>query len=476
LVDHYRHQAFSALLGAEWRWLAQSRRNDHANLLLSDVDRIGLGLQLGLNLMATTATVVIYLLVALVLSPAIAIFAIVNGAAVFWLLSSQRRRALDLGYRQTKTGRALHANVHESLAGIKLAKLLGSEGRHLALFEEDMRNLRAQYLAALRSSHLSRALFQVGAAGLLVLYLYVGLTYAKMPVAQLLALTLLFSRLVPSVMSVQQLMYHWSHAMPALVSAEELLRDCAAAAEPPRITTPQPWPLSEGIRLEAVNCTYPGRDRPALADVNLWLPVRTTTAIVGASGSGKSTLADMLIGLLVPDGGSVVVDGIPLQGEARMRWRQSVSYVPQEPFLFHDSIRNNLLWGRPGAHDSEIADALSRAAADFVLDLPEGCATIVGDAGMRLSGGERQRIALARALLQNPSLLILDEATSALDVENELRIRDALERLHGDLTVVIIGHRLATLEHADQVVRLDHGRVAACGRWSEVSAAGGTDS
>ena len=145
-----------------------------------------------------------------------------------------------------------------------------------------------------------------------------------------------------------------------------------------------------------------------------------------------------------------------------------MAYVPQDAFLFHDSIRNNLLWGRPNACEEDLLHALELAAADFVLDLPQGLDTVVGDNGVRFSGGERQRIALARALLKRPSLLILDEATSALDTENEARIRSAIEKLHGGLTVVIIGHRLSTLEHADQVILLDAGRISAQGTWAEV--------
>jgi ATP-binding cassette subfamily C protein len=186
---------------------------------------------------------------------------------------------------------------------------------------------------------------------------------------------------------------------------------------------------------------------------------------MGASGAGKSTLADVLMGLLVPDAGEMSVNGDPIRGSRRLTWRRSVAYVPQETFLFHDTIRHNLLWGNPKACDDALHQALKKAAADFVFRLPQGLDTVVGDGGIRLSGGERQRIALARALLKQPSLLILDEATSALDLENEARVRQAIETLHGDMTVVIIGHRLPTLEHADQVVVLDQGRVAAQGNW-----------
>lgn len=290
----------------------------------------------------------------------------------------------------------------------------------------------------------------------------------------LLTLVLIFSRVIPLFMSAQQQLHHWLHALPALEETEQMLADCRAAAEPAADPDtqrgPQRWPVHEAIELDSVRLTYTERDRPALDGVSLRLPARTSTAIMGASGAGKSTLADVLMGLLEPEEGQLRIDGEPVTGAHRRAWRRSVAYVPQEVFLFNDSIRNNLLWGLADASEDALRLALQRAAADFVFDLPEGLETRVGDSGVRVSGGERQRLAVARALLKQPSLLILDEATSALDRENEARVRVAIEQLHGDLTLVVIGHRLATLEHADQVVVLEAGRVATKGTWASVRA------
>jgi ATP-binding cassette subfamily C protein len=148
-----------------------------------------------------------------------------------------------------------------------------------------------------------------------------------------------------------------------------------------------------------------------------------------------------------------------------------VAYVPQETFLFHDTIRSNLLWARSEATTEEIHDALRMAAADsFVSRLPQGLDTLVGERGIRLSGGERQRLALARAVLRRPMLLVLDEATSALDSENERKIQQAIESLHGELTIVVIAHRLSTVRHADQIVVMEGGRVAETGTWESLCA------
>jgi ATP-binding cassette subfamily C protein len=203
--------------------------------------------------------------------------------------------------------------------------------------------------------------------------------------------------------------------------------------------------------------------------VNLTIPARQVTAICGPSGAGKSTLADLLLGLLQPSAGRILIDGEPLAGSRLHAWRQSIGYVPQETFLFHDTVRANLLWARPEATESEVRAALrAAAAAEFVSQLPDGLDTVTGDRGVRLSGGERQRLALARAILRQPSLLVLDEATSSLDTQNEQFIQQALERLHGELTIVIIAHRLSTVRVADQIIVLKGGRMVETGAWDDL--------
>ncbi len=459
IVDHLRISCFSALMQVEWRWLISNRKSDQANLLLTDVSRVGIGLNFGLSLLVTLVTFLVYLWVAFSLSLQMTCLALSGGIIVLGLLTKQRNAALKLGLSMGQANRALQGNVQETLAGIKLAKILGNEQVHLNHFEETVGAVRHQQTAFMASTSLSRSLVQLGGATFLASFLYFGLTYWQTPMPELFTLVLIFSRLIPLLMSGQQQYHHCLHSLPAVHEIQKLLTECRLAAEP-QMTTKDIWPVTQAISLENVTVSYTGRDTPALDQVSVSFPVKTTTAIMGHSGAGKSTLADVLIGLLASDSGEVYIDGTPLKREGRMRWRQSVAYVPQEVFLFHDTIRQNLLWGNPKASESELINALQLAAADFVLKLPLGLNTIVGDGGVRLSGGERQRIALARALLKHPSLLILDEATSALDMDNEARIREAIENLHGDLTVVIIGHRLQTLEHADQIVVLENGSIS----------------
>jgi ATP-binding cassette subfamily C protein len=204
---------------------------------------------------------------------------------------------------------------------------------------------------------------------------------------------------------------------------------------------------------------------------SLVIEAGSISAIAGASGAGKSTVADLLLGLLRPTHGRLLVDGREIGEDDLGAWRRSIGYVPQDSFLLHDTIRANLAWARPDATDAEMWDALERsAAAAFVRARPEGLDAIVGDRGLRLSGGERQRLALARALITNPNVLVLDEATSALDSVNEEQILTAVERLRGRVTIVLISHRLATLRNADAIYVMDAGEIVESGSWRELAA------
>lgn len=467
IVDRLRERVYRSLLHADWRWVSRHRRSDVASTLLNDVTRIGMGLQFSISLAVSLTTTLFYLAAAFALDPRLTLIAILGGILILLAVRGQQRAAFRLGWTFSDAHRQMMGQVEGSLGNLKLAKILGTEQRQLDFFLRVLIHLRQQQLRFTTSTSLTRALLQLFGALLLAGYLYLGLRWLATPVPELLILVLIATRLIPMLSASLQQSAQLLHTLPAAMETSRLLAAAERQVEP-AVDSAAPIPTPhQSIAVRGVSVCYEGRERPALAEVSLDFPVCTTTAILGASGAGKSTLADVLMGLLKPDAGELLIDGSPLSEEERLRWRRAVAYVPQETFLFNDSIRNNLLWADPDADDTTLIAALGKAAAGFVLALPEGLDTLVGDGGIRLSGGERQRIALARALLKRPALILLDEATSALDLGTEAKVREALEQLHGDITVVMIGHRLATLEHADQVVILDQGRVMQRGTWEE---------
>ena len=460
VVDTLRLRCFSALMHAEWRLIARQRLSDYSSLIITNVDRIGFGLNQLVTIAALGVTGAACIGAAFILSWQLSLFALGCGLVVVLAFRRQRRRAVTLGKEQNAAYEDVFAKVQEGLAGIRIAKVFRQEARHIDQVGAVFQTLRARQISFMRSASLGRGALNIGGAALLALTIYLGLTAWHVPVRNLLPLVMLFARLIPVLSGLQQSWENLLHTAPALSDAAAMLDEIGANTEPAVGSDVAALPLTEAITLDHVGVTYDDRGSPALANVILTIPARTTTVITGPSGAGKSTLADVLMGLIVPDRGTVTVDGATLTGAARMRWRKSVAYVQQDPFLFHASIRANLLWARPQSDAAEIDRALHAAAADFVHDFPDGLDTIVGDGGIRLSGGERQRIVLARALLCQPSLLILDEATSALDPDNEVAIRHAITQLHGELTVIVIGHRVAMVEAADQLVSVKQGRVS----------------
>jgi ATP-binding cassette subfamily B protein len=270
----------------------------------------------------------------------------------------------------------------------------------------------------------------------------------------------------------------WGDLLRAAGATERLMELLAARSpvqDPPSPRALPPVRGGSAVRFERVTFHYPSRPaQPALQDFDLDIRPGETVALVGPSGAGKSTVLQLLLRFYDAQQGAVLVDDVPVRAAALAALRARIGLVPQDSTVFSASARENIRYGRPDASDAEVeAAACAAYAHDFIVALPEGYDTFLGERGVRLSGGQRQRISIARAMLKNPPLLLLDEATSALDAESERMVQAALESAMSGRTTLVIAHRLATVLRADRIVVLDQGRIVDVGRHEELVGRGG---
>ena len=474
-VDALRDRQYAAIAGASWPFLVRRRIPDLRFVLIGETGRVGEAVMTLIQITVAVTLALAQLALAAFISPLFSFGALLAGGAFLFTMRRLHGRSQVLGHERTSRNLALQTTVSEFLGGIKLAKSANAEVRHHADFSRRMADLRHHEIAFVRLSALARATADLGAVTVLVAVLWFAARSAGLDLAELLVVAFVFVRVLPSLTGLQATVQRLAYTLPAYVNVLAAEHEMLDAAEPhdtlARADSDEaPMALRRELAVRDVSFAYDSESgRSALGGVDLTIPAGTLVAIAGHSGAGKTTLVDILLGLIEPDQGAVIIDGERLTGERLGRWRRSVAYVPQEPFLFHDSIRANLLWARPDATETELWEALRLAAAtDFVEALPNGLETVVRDRGVRLSGGERQRIMLARALIREPALLLLDEATSQVDVDTEGRIVDALQSLRGRTTMVVVAHRPTLMEAADRIILLDRGRIAAEGAWREL--------
>ncbi len=380
--------------------------------------------------------------------------------------------------KKLRRGNLRRGNVHgemtsvlqETISGIRLVKASGAESYEEARFAEGSNKYARSSLKLTRLALLAPPITEIIGTLIAVLILWIGawqvLTTGAMTGATLLAFLTLVLRLLQPLKQLSQMR---TTAQSSLASAERLFEILDSPAE---------FQLDRGTRekvaferdLRFVGVSFSYGDAPVLRDIDLTARKGEVVALVGPSGSGKSTLIDLIPRFYEPAQGRILLDGVDTREIKLPALRALTGIVSQETVLFHDTVLNNIAYGAAGEYTQAQIEAAARAANahDFIMELPSGYSTLLGERGTRLSGGQRQRLAIARALLSDPPILILDEATSALDTESERLVQEAIDRLLRGRTVFVIAHRLSTIAHADQILVLDRGAIVEQGSHAEL--------
>ena len=456
----------SSFFKARWEFFARTEHGRLLNTFNKELNTVGDTLGALATQLAQLVQLGTYLVVPLWLNPSMTFtamtLALILGAPLLFF----QRLAYALGQQNTVTSNLLIGALNEVLSASRL--ILGF-GRQQLSHEQVLRAFDEHVTVTIRSQSLSTIIsaffYPVGILATIV-SLGVAVTSGT-PVAEMAALLWSLLRALPllsSLMSSQVTIRSFLPSYEQLVT----LRDNAKQFE--EIEGSRVFhSLEFGIELKDVYFAYPGRPE-TLKNINITIKKGEMIALIGESGSGKSTITDLILGLQSPIQGMLLIDKIPLNEWRQNSYRERIGYVPQDPLLFHASIRDNLLWAYPTASELDLWTACRMANAEaFIREFPDGLDTVVGDRGERLSGGQRQRIALARALVRKPDILILDEATSALDAESEKLIKASIDQLVHYTTLIIVAHRLSTLSRADHVYVLSNGRVAEKGKYADLS-------
>jgi ABC-type multidrug transport system fused ATPase/permease subunit len=402
---------------------------------------------------------------------AIAIAVILGSSAWIFHILTRNRISHWGGLRQHHDGFKFQ-HLQQGLSSAKDVKLLGREKNFLAQFEFHNTNSAKIWKLQTTLQGLPRLMFEMlgilGLAMLVIAMIKQGREASSLiPVLGLFAASAF--RFMPSANrilgAIQNIRYNLS-AVDLLFDESQLQTD---GSQEYRKTTPKSEMLHE-IKIEEVGYSYPASHKAALNKVSITIKKGEIVGIIGASGSGKSTLVDLLLGLLSPLEGKITTDGIDIQSHLR-NWQDQIGYVPQSIYLTDDTLRRNVAFGLADEEINEVAVRHAIAAAqlsEFVDELADGLDSVVGERGVKLSGGQRQRIGIARALYHNPSILIFDEATSALDITTEKSVMDVTMALKGSKTIIIVAHRLTTVDRCDLIFKLEKGRVVASGLPTEV--------
>jgi ATP-binding cassette, subfamily B, bacterial MsbA len=471
LTSDMRRDGVKLLLDIDINYYTKMRLGDLMNNLNAEIPRAAISLNNIIKLIIIVITIFVFLFFLLSISWQLTICSTVLLSFVTLVNQYAISRSRHFGKVLSDMSKMLTNSLIETLSGIRLVK---SNSNEQGTYQKIDKLITERELAEFKSqinSEIIAPTSEVAGIIALILIVFLGRVLFADKIASLSAILLTYllvlMRLLPLIAQLNTLRSSFANNSASV----DIVTDFLRRDNKPLMPNGEAkfGKLKDGIHFNHISFAYPGNEKLVLKDVDLFLPKGTTLALVGSSGAGKSTLVDLLPRFYDPISGGITVDDSDIRKFDIRSLRKAMGIVSQDTFLFNDSILNNIAYGKPDASEEEIITASKRANAyEFIEKMPQGFDTMVGDRGVMLSGGQRQRLAIARALLQDPEILILDEATSALDTVSERLVQGAIDNLSRNRTTLVIAHRLSTIQKADQIAVFDQGRVVEIGNHEEL--------
>lgn len=479
-----RRQLYDKVLSLPMGYFTEARRGDIISRMTNDVNEVEASIMSALDILFKDPVMIaVYLLTLFLVSWQLTLFVLVlMPVAVFLIgrIGRSLKRASKQGQEQNAE---ILSAVDETLLGLRVIKGFNAQNKLRARFGYLINATRATFNRINRRYYLAHPLSEFLGTVLIAVILWFGGMlilgeHATIDASTFIYYLVIFYSVINPSKDLSKAAYGVRRGQASLERIDAVLAAQTTILEP---LQPKPVTFEREIAFEHVSFGYQAGNE-VLADINLVVPKGKTVALVGQSGGGKTTITDLLPRFYDPQEGRVAIDGTDIRAFATHDLRTLMGIVSQEPVLFNDTVYNNITFGvdtsLPAPDGMSWREAVERAARianahEFIMQMPEGYDTIVGDRGSRLSGGQRQRISIARAVLKNPPILILDEATSALDSESERLVQEALERLMSDRTTLVVAHRLSTIRHADLICVVHEGRIVERGTHDELYALGG---
>ena len=459
-IESLRLRLVGQLAAAPWERVLRLSHTRVTHLLSSDIQNASIAADVLLRVAFALSMLLAQAALLLLLSPALALCVLFVMALIPIAFLPMLRRAHQVGMFESNASASLLDTASHFLGGLKLAISQNLQPAFIREFRDTLGHLRERQIAFQRQQTRSRLTHVSMSAFVGALFVFVGFAFFHTPAPTLIVFLVVISRMAPPIIQLQESFERLARLLPGYGNIKALEAELGSAVAR-AVALGGNGRIDGTIVLESVSYVHGQQDAGGVRGLDLRIEQGQFIGVTGPSGSGKTTFADLLVGLLPAQEGRVTVGRTVVDESVLAAWREQVAYVSQDVFLFHDSVRRNLVWSSPEADEAKLWDALSLVgAADLVRRMEHGLDTVLGERGSIISGGERQRLAIARAILRQPRLLVLDEATSAIDVEGERIILERLHTLRPRPTIILIAHRAESLQLCDRVLRFEHGRAA----------------